>query len=323
VLLTSAGRRVALLRHFRGALARLGLMGPVIAGDVSKLSAALNDADEGVILPRVDSDEYVSVLAELCRIRGVRLVVPLIDTELEVLAERRAEVEATGARLVVSSPATARICADKRLTADFFRRNGWLTPAVLDRARVERGEGVRFPVFVKPARGSGSQGAGVADTPEEARVLARKIREPLFQELAVGREYTLDILVDFEGIVRCVVPRERVETRAGEISKGVTRKIPALIDAGVRVAAALPGAIGCITLQLFYESGKEPCLLEINCRFGGGFPLSAAAGADFPRWIVEWCLGLDPPVALDAWKDGLVMLRFDDAVFADATEVDM
>jgi carbamoyl-phosphate synthase large subunit len=36
----------------------------------------------------------------------------------------------------------------------------------------------------------------------------------------------------------------RIETRAGEISKGITVKNPALIAAATQVVESLPGAIG-------------------------------------------------------------------------------
>jgi carbamoyl-phosphate synthase large subunit len=58
-------------------------------------------------------------------------------------------------------------------------------------------------------------------------------------------------------------------------------------------------------------------VIEINPRFGGGYPLSHAAGADFPRWLLEEALGLPSSAAAGAWRDGLVMLRYDDAVFVD------
>ena len=68
-------------------------------------------------------------------------------------------------------------------------------------------------------------------------------------------------------------------------------------------------------MQCFLTSEGEMQFIEINPRFGGGFPLAAQAGADFPRWIIEMMLGRDPQIALDGWIDGLLMLRFDDAVF--------
>ena len=38
-------------------------------------------------------------------------------------------------------------------------------------------------------------------------------------------------------------------------------------------------------------------------------------------WLVAWALGREPAVAMDAWTDGLVMLRYDDAVFVQKSEI--
>ncbi len=122
-------------------------------------------------------------------------------------------------------------------------------------------------------------------------------------------------MADFPGKVRCVVPRLRIETRAGEISKGITVKNPLLIAAGKTVVEALPGAVGCITVQCFLTPDDQIKFIEINPRFGGGFPLSFEAGADFPRWIIEMMLGREADISIDGWKDGVVMLRYDDAIF--------
>ncbi len=130
-----------------------------------------------------------------------------------------------------------------------------------------------------------------------------------------GEEYTVDAFVDFDGKVRSVVPRLRLETRAGEVSKGMTVKNISIIETTRRVAEQLPGALGCLTIQCFLTPAGDLKYIEINPRFGGGFPLSIAAGADFPRWIIEMMLGRDPVIELDGWQDGTVMLRYDDAVF--------
>jgi carbamoyl-phosphate synthase large subunit len=114
-----------------------------------------------------------------------------------------------------------------------------------------------------------------------------------------------------------VVPRHRIETRDGEISKGRTVKNSAIISEGRRLAEALPGAFGAITAQCFVTAQGEIRFIEINPRFGGGFPLSAAAGADFPGWLIRLATGEDPDIAIDGWRDGVTMLRYDEAFFLD------
>jgi carbamoyl-phosphate synthase large subunit len=321
VLLTSGGRRVALVREFQAALKNLGVAGRVLVADLRRNAAAFHAADAGVLVPRVSSPEYVPHLLELCAREGVRMVVPLIDTELHLLAPHREAFAARGITLVVSSPATTELSLDKRTTRDFFVAHGFDTPRVLDAAAILADPAARYPYFLKPADGSCSVGATRVDDAESLAFHARHTANAMVQEFVQGAEYTLDVLADFTGKVRCVVPRLRIETRAGEVSKGMTVKDPLLMDAGRRVVEALPGAVGCMTVQLFLTAERAVKFIEINPRFGGGFPLAAAAGAKYPEWLVAWALGRDPAVSMDGWTDGLVMLRYDDAVFVQRDQI--
>jgi carbamoyl-phosphate synthase large subunit len=56
-------------------------------------------------------------------------------------------------------------------------------------------------------------------------------------------------------------------------------------------------------------------VFEINARFGGGYPLAHQAGATFSQWLLEEVAGL-PATANDRWQDGVLMLRYDSAVFS-------
>lgn len=169
--------------------------------------------------------------------------------------------------------------------------------------------------MLKPYKGNSSIGVTKILNADELKFFLRYVPDAIVQEFITGVEYTMDILVDDSGRVRSVVPRRRVETRAGEVSKGITVKNIDLINAGKRVVEALPGAVGCITVQCLLTPGGEIEFIEINPRFGGGIPLSIKAGADFPRWIIEMHSGRESQIELDGWEDGLVMLRYDDEIF--------
>ena len=55
--------------------------------------------------------------------------------------------------------------------------------------------------------------------------------------------------------------------------------------------------------------------IEINPRFGGGYPLSYAAGANFPKMIIQEYI-LDEDINfVDDWVENLLMLRYDSNVF--------
>jgi carbamoyl-phosphate synthase large subunit len=321
VLITSAGRRVALLRAFRSALDALG-GGRVLAADARPSAPALHEADGHFLVPPCDGPDYVPALVDICRREDVVLVVPTIDTELPALARARDAFARAGVLVAVSGPATVDIAFDKAETAAFLVRAGIPAPSTLDLAgALAGGNGFSFPVVLKPRFGSGSVGVHVVRDLEELRFYAKRVPRPLLQEHAPGAELTLDVLVAPGGAVACVVVRHRLETRAGEISKGWTLRDPVVEEWGRRLAERLPDAAGPLTLQCFKAPDGRVAFIEINPRFGGGFPLALHAGADYPRWLLEWALGRPSTACADGWRPDVAMLRYDDAIFVPRAEL--
>ena len=318
VLFLAAGRRVSLVREFRQALANLDDAGRVITEDATRSAPAHVVSDAQVALPRCTEPGYVDQLLELCRREGVRLIVPLIDTVLPVLAPHRAAFKAIGTTALVSSPEVAAIGHHKADTAAFFQSGGFATPRIFTAGEIALLTAADFPVFVKPPMGSSSIGAEKVATKADLDHLLSRAPDLLVMECMTGDEYTVDVYVDLQGTPRCAVPRKRLEVRAGEVSKGLTVRDEAIIAQSLAVAAKLPGAVGCITLQCFKRPDGSVCFIEINARFGGGYPLSWHAGANYPRWLLQEVRG-DRPAYLDdiSWRDNLCMLRYDDELIID------
>jgi carbamoyl-phosphate synthase large subunit len=64
-------------------------------------------------------------------------------------------------------------------------------------------------------------------------------------------------------------------------------------------------------------------LIEVNPRFSGGIPLTIAAGADFPLWLVQSKSGIHIPSQLGRFQDGLAMMSFEESIFAAESELKM
>jgi carbamoyl-phosphate synthase large subunit len=316
VLLSSAGRRVELLRGFRAALDALGVDGRVLAADRSWYSSAVHSADAHYEVPSCDAPDFIPRMLDLCSAQEVDLVVPTIDPELPVLAAARDEFATIGTTVSVSTPEVVAIAADKRATHDWLTAHGFPTVHQTTASDVEADPTAwPFPLLVKPRRGSAGRGVAVVRDPVELQVAARD-GDVVVETLAVGTEHTIDALVDRSGRCVCAVPRRRIEVRAGEVAKAVTVRSPTLEHLARDVSEGLPGAYGAITIQAFLgERPDDVAIIELNARFGGGFPLSREAGADFPRWLLEEVIGLPSTARSDGWEPGLVMLRYDAAVF--------
>lgn len=318
VLISSAGRRVRLLEIVRDSLALLGLKGRVIAADMSPLSAAFNAADSGFLVPPCRSPEFVPEMLELCRRQSVNLVVPTIDTELATYAASRERFCDMGTAVSVSSPEVIAIGGDKVATHDWLVGNDLPTVKQAPITDVLANPAAwRLPLIAKPRDGSASIGLVRIESMEALQPLAAKANY-IVQEQARGREYTVDFLIDKRGCLVDRVARLRIETRAGEVSKGLTVRHAGVLGLVDRLCSALVGAYGCLNVQIFWDEEQQVGrIIEINPRFGGGFPLAWAAGAHFPKWLIEDLLGLKSSASFDGWRDKVMMLRYDAEVIVE------
>jgi len=322
ILFTSVGRRVSLVQHFRKVLSDLQLEGKLVGADMALSAPAMHVVDKKYQVCRVTDEDYIPELLDICEKEDIDLLIPLIDTELLVLAQNKERFEQVSARVLVSTPGAVKIAMHKHNTHRFLTENGFAAPEVFNVDEALARDDIEYPLVMKPAKGSASIGVTKIWSKEDLEFFSGKIKNPILEECLAGCEYTLDILVDFDGQVRCVVPRKRLEVRAGEVSKGMTVKDKTIIMTGKRVVEVLKGALGPITVQGFLTGDGEFKLTEINPRFGGGHPLAIAAGADYPRWIIEMMLGRDPKIRLDGWEDGVVMLRYDEAIFTKRQDIE-
>src|ERR1051325_9703895 len=93
-----------------------------------------------------------------------------------------------------------------------------------------------------------------------------------------------------------------------------------LMELACGLAEALPGGYGPLDLQCFLTASGEVRVIEINARFGGGYPLAHRAGARFTDWLLQEIAGESLPY-YGSWTDDLAMLRYDEAVFVPGAEI--
>lgn len=319
VLLSSAGRRVSLLGFLQDAAAEQG--GTVVATDMSPWSAAFHRAEHHELVPRCTSDEFVPAMLDICERHRIGLVVPTIDTELPALAASRAQFAAAGTTVCVAPPSVIDICADKRLTHEWLVAEGFPTVAQTTAATLLGGAAAdpiwALPLIAKPARGSASIGVREITSHDQLRGVDDDV---VVQTKAEGDEYTVDVYVDATGTAVEAVPRRRLEVRAGEVSKARTERHEVAMGVARAVAERLDGLRGPLNVQMFC-AGDTAAVIEVNPRFGGGYPLSHHAGAHFARWLVDETIGGRAPSST-GWTAGLAMLRYDGEVIVDGLGCD-
>ena len=322
ILITSAGRRVSLVRLFQQAIKDLKINGLVYAVDMQAHAPALQVADKFKIIKKVNDPHYIKQLLDICIKNDINLIIPTIDTELYILSQNVSYFEDKGIKLLVCNETINQICEDKRNTQKFFNKNNIPTPAFYTLNEAKNLNTDKFPIILKPAQGNSSIGVTLVNNLKELIFFYEYIDDAIIQDYIEGNEFTIDVLIDFNSKVRCAVPRLRIETRAGEVSKAVTVNDPVIIDWSYKIAKALKDVVGCITIQCIKNNNGELKFIEINPRFGGGFPLSDRAGASFPRWILQMLLNIELETNLqNQWKSGQTMLRYDEGLFTTRDKV--
>jgi len=312
ILITSAGQRVSLVRAFKKEITNIFDDGKVFTADMNPgQSAACNMADKYFKVKAVTHPQYITELLSLCIENDIKMVIPTIDTELQVLADHKHIFDNVNIHLIISCSSFVAICRDKRKTSKLFLENRMEIPFSIDKNNPS------FPLFVKPFDGSLSSDTYLIKSEHELteyHVANEKFMFMEYMDRQTNEEFTTDLYYGKDHFIKCIIPRKRIVVRAGEVSKGLTCKnliVPYLKERLGRIE----GAVGCLTVQLFLNRETQNIkAIEINPRFGGGYPLSYAAGANFPRWLIEEYLQNKEIDYTDNWEDNLLMLRYDDEI---------
>ncbi len=309
ILFLNVGRRCEIVSEFKKVLPRFKGGGLVYGSDINPLAPALSKVDKAVIFPHCSSPDFDEEFVSFCLSKDIGLVIPSIDPDLHYLAKKMPfyRKKLPNTTLLVPSEEVVEITEDKRKTKDFFKNNGAAVPSYLN-----ANDELKFPVFIKPARGSAGEGAQKVSNKSELEAQLSLLNEPMLEEFVEGPEYTVDVFCDRKSRAQIAVPRRRIAVRGGEVSRGVIERDEELEALSKKLAEALNVDIP-ITIQ-FRKSDTGFVAMEVNARIGGGLPLTIAAGGQWPTWILKMAQGQKVQFE-DKVRDGVILSRYDESVF--------
>ena len=307
ILFTCAGRRTYLLKYFKE---NMSAEDKVVATDMQLSAPALQAADVKIQVPAVYDPKYIDITLNICKEQKIDALLCLNDLELPILSENKSRFEALGVKVIVSDPEVIDIAFDKYKTAQWVESLGlnapktYVTLASVKEA-LAKGE-ISFPLFMKPRWGSGSIGLETIDDMEELDIyyhlLMKIIKKTILatasvgdeyimiQEKLTGKEFGLDVMNDFQGNNVAVSVKQKLAMRAGETDKAITVDIPEVYEMGRKIGENLKH-IGNLDVDIMQRSNGDYCVLELNPRFGGGYPFSYEAGVNMPKAIIQWVKG--------------------------------
>jgi carbamoyl-phosphate synthase large subunit len=289
----------------------------IAGGDMDPLNATKAFVDEFVALPRADDALFAQACLEAASRLRIDLFVPLIvEREFLPLDDARRRFESIDCRLLVPPRETVERTGDKLEFANFLGEIG--VPGPTTRPYREGDEIERFPVYLKPRRGSGSVGTARIESAHSLHEAARGRSDLIVQESVDGTEFTVDCFAAAPGRVVAAVPRERIAIKAGVSVKGRTYR-HALIEGIVRDVVERSGLVGPANVQGMLRADGSFSIIEMNPRFSGTLALTTAAGINFASLTIDMVEGNPIEDMLGRHEDGLTMMRYWSEIFEDAT----
>lgn len=267
-------------------------------------------ADRVVQTPLIYNENYIPFLLKYCEKHGIDALIPLFDIDLPKLSKYRKEFDKIGVNVIVSAPDVIEICSNKWRLYHFLKEHGFYTKKTFinleNFKKSVDGKETGFPVIIKPRCGMGSIGIDYVTNMEDLNAgyqfTSKRISETylkyeqevneeavLIQEKCVGEEYNLDVINDLDNNYQATIVKRKVRMRCGETDCAVTVQNKELEKLGEAISQTL-NHTGNLDVDLIMENNK-PYIIDMNARFGGGYPFSHLAGVNLPKAIIKWIRG--------------------------------
>jgi carbamoyl-phosphate synthase large subunit len=293
----------------------------IVGVDMNPLSAGLYVVDKGYVIPPADDTAFVPRLVQLCGEEHIEVLIPTVDEELLPLALGRSSFEIQGTKIILASSRLLEKALDKWETYVLLHDAGIPVPKSMllgDRDAVIKSLGL--PLVIKPRKGRGGRGIICLHNPNLFEYFVPRIKDPMFQECLTGTEYTVDVVATRKGKILAIVPKKRIEMRAGSTYKAITVRKREIENTATRIAHLLK-ADGPLNIQFKVNTRTgQANVLEINPRFSSSLALTVQAGINSVEILIRDALGetLDQ---IYSFREGLCMLRYWQDVIRPRSEV--
>ena len=310
ILFLAANWRVSLLKAFQDAKANSNVPVQLIAVDSDSLAPALNIADRSHCLPLFSDSSCLESLLKIFRKLTIDAIVPLTNNAIDFLDEYREELSGENRRLFIQESITIKVCHDKWNLWKFMIQEGFKSPRTFLLAESEPPD--IFPLIAKERKGEGGKNQSIIENQRDLDYCMDKYPNHIFQEFIQGKEFSVDLFANANGVPKLIVPRERLSVRGGEVMTSRIDMNKSII-VSVEALSRRLGLTGPCNIQGIQDKNGTFFFTDLNLRFGSGSVHTIAAGGNIPLMIYQEMAGqdfLNPSI-----QDKLIMTRYLENIF--------
>lgn len=277
-LIASVGRRTHLVKWFKEELNKEKRK--LYVTDRDQDAPALYFADKYFLL---DSREYtneylyIQILIKECKELNITHILSLHDTHILTLSKYKQEFIANNINLLLNDYEINSIC--------------------LDKTRYEEFPINQIPtVIIKDRYGSASQGV-------------EKVKQPLID----GKEYNIQCYFDIHTKKLIdIFMQEKISMRSGETERSISIWDDEIAMEIKKLDGFLKGVIDIDVIK-----GDKVYIIDINPRFGGGYPLAHYCGKNYVQRLIENASNKQMLPGRGRYKLGIKMMKYNGLYFKD------
>ena len=261
--------------------------GGIVSVDSNELSAGFYLSDKYYVVPEAFNVNYLNEILKIVKNEDIDLILPTSSNDIITISKNNHLFDC---KLFMSDYESIDICSNK---LKFYEKCKDKFPLPITSVNFED---IGFPMFAKPKEHSaGSRGISLCENIYNINCLNTDKYEYIYQEYLPGMEYTIDVLCDMESNPLVVIPRERLQTKAGISSKGRIVRNDFIEKACFDICKFLK-LKGPICLQMKEDVDGNPKFVEINPRLGGSSYFATLAGVNFLEIILDLMRGKKPVI---------------------------
>jgi len=261
-----------------------------------------------VTLPDYTADQaaYIDAIADFVRDHQVRVLLPVGDSSITMLAPQRKRFEEVGCTLAVPSDAALEIANDKVRTLELADKLGIPYPKSLPVANVEDMRAAEaafgYPYVVKPTiswTGQGAERVAPTEVINEAEAVKATENylatgcEVIAQQLASGDRISISLFIangKLQAYCGCTALRTTPPLGGVSVQRVSIPVAEDLLEASVNLATTA-GLEGACEVEYRCDAKGNPLLMEINPRLAGTLENAMHSGVNFPLMVWQWATG--------------------------------
>ena len=304
ILFSSLSAKISLYEKVLQSARRFDKQARLIGVDSNPNCPAARMVEEFAPIPPLKEMDLVN-LTKYCQELNVTHVIPTRDDELGFWSAKSNQLRKNGIQVMVSNKSAIETCQDKLVFSRTLQ--SLAIPPISSSDNLSTLPGDHFTV--KERSGSASRSIGLNLKAEKAMKHAERLKQPIFQPMTHGREFSAESWINLSGQCQGILLRWRSKVVDGEAHESEIFEHSEWEQRMRESFEAIRGLSGHVLGQVIVDSNQNLHLVEINPRLGGASPLALAAGLHSIEWFLLESAGRESEISKNPSFDKKLKLR--------------